>query len=74
MNIENFLKETGQSITAFANQHNIPATTVWRAVKGMVLRPYSAKKISDASGKIVTTDELLYPEKYDNEKGDSNKA
>lgn len=62
MNIENFLNKTNQSINAFAFSHGIPATTVWRALKGRPLRPQNAKKISEATGGSVSVMELLFPD------------
>ncbi|MEN6375502.1 MAG: hypothetical protein ABFD75_12110 [Smithella sp.] len=62
MNIKNFLIETDQTINSFAEDHNIPATTVWRAVKGKTVRPINALLISKATDNRVTTDELLYPD------------
>jgi DNA-binding transcriptional regulator YdaS (Cro superfamily) len=64
MNIDSYLKDNGQSINAFANQHNIPATTVWRAVKNMVLRPRNALRIEQATGGAVTLRELLFPKEH----------
>lgn len=63
MNMEPYLKEIGQSINAFADQHSIPATTVWRAVKKKTLRPRNALRIEQATGGAVTLRELLFPEK-----------
>jgi len=68
MNIETFLKQTGQTVNSFAELHKIPATTVWRAKKGKVLRPSNALRIEKATGGAVTIRELLYPDN-NNEKG-----
>ena len=61
MNLDNFLKDTQQTINAFAETNQIPATTVWRATKGKVIRPRLALRISEATGGAVTVMELLFP-------------
>jgi len=61
MNIQTYLADHSLSINAFADLRNIPATTVWRAMKSRPLRPKSALAIEEATGGAVTRMELLYP-------------
>lgn len=63
MEMEMFLKNNGLTINSFANQHDLPATTIWRAVQKRVLRPRNALRIEQATGGAVTLRELLFPEK-----------
>ncbi len=61
MNMKLFIKNNGHTINSFANQYNIPATTVWRAINNKALRPCNALRIEQATGGAVTLRELLFP-------------
>ena len=63
MDMQTYLDNSGHTINTFADQFNVPATTVWRAVKKKTLRPCNALRIEEATGGAVTRMELLYPEK-----------
>ena len=62
MEMQTYLKDNELTINAFADQHNLPATTIWRAVQKRALRPRNALRIEEATGGQVTRMELLYPE------------
>jgi len=74
MKMDTFLQDTEQTINGFAEKHSIPATTVWRAAKKKVLRPGNARLISNATGGLVTTDELLYPDDANPSASPTNKT
>jgi lambda repressor-like predicted transcriptional regulator len=62
MNLEAYLKKTGQTIRGFSRDHSLSPASVWRAVKGKPMHPRNAKIINIASNGEVSMDELFYPE------------
>jgi hypothetical protein len=61
MKLKTYLEKTNQTANSFAGKHKLPSVTVWRAARGKVVRPSMALRISDATGKKVKTQDLLYP-------------
>lgn len=62
MKINEYLKQSNQTINGFAGKNGLPVATVWRAVQGRIVCPENAKRISQATGGQVSKIALLYPD------------
>jgi predicted transcriptional regulator len=60
--LEKYLRETGESPTAFSKRANIPQPTIWRIINNKVIpQPPTAYKIQMASGGAVKWEDLVMP-------------
>lgn len=61
--LQKFFEDRGIKPTPWANENGIAPSVISRFLNGRGISPQNAQKVENATGRIVTVIDLLYPDR-----------